>query len=176
MSQELPDDEFGDQVPDDATTVPLELALTVRDVRPEDLVDLGWSGGPAHVDALATALQRSYTGEVALIMIIAPNGNSIAVGGVDFTRRPGGGELWMLSVRGGWQSLGVGSMLINALEDRVRGRGLPRATLSVEHDNPRAESLYRRLGYRRTGTELDGWSIGPARSYATVCFTMAKPL
>lgn len=161
---------------DDVATVPLPLALTVRDVGPEDLVDLEWSGGPSHIDALAGALRRGHAGETALVMIIAPNGNSIAVGGVDFTRRPGGGELWMLSVRGGWQSLGVGSILIAALEDRVRRRGLPRATLSVEHDNPRAEALYRRLGYTRTGTELDGWPIGPNRSYATVCFTMAKPL
>lgn len=156
--------------------VPLELALIVRDVGPEDLVDLDWSGGPAHLDALANALQRSYNDEAALTMIIAPNGSSIAVGGVDFTRRPGGGELWMLSVRGGWQSLGVGRLLIAALEDRVRDRGLPRATLSVEHDNPRAEALYRRLGYVRTGTELDGWPIGTGRSYVTVCFTMAKQL
>lgn len=165
-------------VPDasQGTIVPLELALTVREVGPADLVDLDWSGGPAHLDALAHAVQRSYSGEAALIMIIAPNGRSIAVGGVDFTRRPGGGEIWMLSVRGEWQSLGVGGLLIAALEDRVRDRGLPRATLSVEHDNPRAEALYRRLGYVRTGTELDGWPIGPGRSYVTVCFTMAKQL
>lgn len=172
MSDQLPEDGSSDG----GTTVPLELALTVRDVRPEDLVDLGWSGGPSHIDALAAAVQRGYADEVALIMIIAPNGQSIAVGAVDFTRRPGGGELWMLSVRGGWQSLGVGSILIDALEDRVRRRGLQQATLSVEHDNPRAEALYRRLGYARTGTELGGWSIGPGRAYATVCFTMAKPL
>lgn len=169
-----------DDLTDPAATgeriVPIELALSVRDVSFEDLVDLDWSGGPSHVDALADALQRSYNDETALIMIGTPNGNSIAVGGVDFTRRPGGGELWMLSVRGGWQSLGIGSLLITALEDRVRDRGLPRATLSVEHDNPRAEALYRRLGYVRTGSELDGWPIGPGQSYVTVCFTMAKPL
>lgn len=160
----------------DGLIVPLELALTVRDVRPEDLVDLDWSGGPAHLVAVAEALQRSYSGEVALIMISAPNGNSIGLGGVDFTRRPGGGELWMLSVRGDWTSLGIGSVLIAALEDRVRERGLLWASLSVEHDNPRAEALYRRLGYVRTGSELDGWPIGPGQSYVTVCFTMLKPL
>ena len=156
--------------------VALPLALTVRDVGAEDLVDLEWSGGPSHIDALADAVQRSYAGETALLMISTPNGKSIAVGGVDFTRRPGGGEIWMLSVLGGWQSLGVGSLLIAALEDRVRERGLPRATLSVEHDNPRAEALYRRLGYVRTGAELDGWPIGQGRSFVTVCFTMAKGL
>jgi ribosomal protein S18 acetylase RimI-like enzyme len=169
-------DDLTDPAATGARIVPIEVALSVRDVTPEDLVDLDWSGGPSHVDALADAVQRGYDDEAALIMISIPNGRSIAVGGVDFTRRPGGGELWMLSVRAEWQSLGIGSLLIGALEDRVRDRGLPRATLSVEHDNPRAEALYRRLGYVRTGTELDGWSIGPGQSYVTVCFTMAKPL
>jgi ribosomal protein S18 acetylase RimI-like enzyme len=168
-----PDD---DQAVRSSRTVPLELALTVRDVGPEDLVDLEWSGGPSHLTALAEAMQRGFADETALLMVTAPNGVVVAVGGVDFTRRPSSGDLWMLSVRGGWQSLGVGSILIAELEHRVRSRGLPQATLSVEHDNPRAEALYRRLGYVRTGTELDSWPIGQGRSYATVCFTMAKKL
>src|SRR3954451_4231622 len=37
-------------------TVALELALIVRDVGPEELADLGWSGGASHIDALAKAL------------------------------------------------------------------------------------------------------------------------
>jgi ribosomal protein S18 acetylase RimI-like enzyme len=176
VTDQTPDDDAADQSARGCSVVSLQLPLTVRDVGPEDLVDLEWSGGPSPLTALAETVQRGYAEETALIMISAPNQVSIAVGGVDFTRRPGSGELWMLSVRGGWQSLGIGSILIAALEERIRGRGLLRATLSVEHDNPRAEALYRRLGYLRTGTELDGWPIGPGRSYATVCFTMAKTL
>jgi ribosomal protein S18 acetylase RimI-like enzyme len=155
----------------------LELDLTVRDLEPSDLADLDWSGGPQHIAALATALGRSAAGEVDLVVIYLPNGQSIAVGAVDYTKHAGAGELWMLSVRGStWQSLGVGTILINALEDKIRARGLSNATLGVEHDNPRAAALYRRLGYRENGTTLDGWQIGEARRYATVCFTMIKSL
>ncbi len=158
----------------------LPVELTVRDLQPDDLSDLHWSGGPEHITALAEALQRSYAGDVDLLLVLAGNRLPVAVGAVDFTRaRDSGddaGELWMLSVHEQWQSLGVGTVLITALEDRIRARGRSRATLGVEHDNPRAAALYRRLGYRENGTVLDGWSIGPARTYATVCFTMVKDL
>lgn len=155
----------------------LELDLDVRDVDPEDLPDLDWSGGPDHVTALATALARREAGETDLLAVHLPNGHSIAVGAVDYSKHQGAGELWMLSVRGGsWQSLGVGTILINALEGRIRDRGLLRATIGVEHDNPRAAALYRRLGYRENGMTLDGWGIGDGRSYATVCYTMIKSL
>ena len=157
-------------------TVRLDVALTVRDLEPSDLADLDWAGSPQHIRALATALERSYADEVELVLIMLGNGLSIAVGAVDFDKRTDSGELWMLSVRGEWQSLGVGTILINELEARIRRRGLNKATLGVEHDNARAEALYRRLGYRRTGTELDGWPIGPGRQYATVTFLMTREL
>lgn len=157
-------------------TVQLPIQLSVRALEVTDLPDLEWSGGPQHITALATALDRSYAGEVDLEVIFAPNGRSIAVGAVDYRKRPGCGELWMLSVLDAWQSTGVGAVLITALEDRIAGRGLRTATLGVEHDNPRAAALYRRLGYRAAGTELDGWQLADGRSYATVCHTMTKDL
>jgi ribosomal protein S18 acetylase RimI-like enzyme len=145
-------------------------------VQAEDLGDLEWSGGSEHITALADALQRSYAGEVDLVLVQTSNRLPVAVGAVDFTKHDDAGELWMLSVHEHWQSLGVGTVLITALEHRVRDRGLPRATLGVEHDNPRAAALYRRLGYRETGMVVEGWPIGGGRQYATVCFSMVKEL
>lgn len=157
------------------TTGQLSLAYRVRDLRPDDLTELDWSGGPTHIDALARAVQRSYAGEVA-VLVITVGGRAVAVGAVDFTRRTGAGELTMLSVHEWWQSLGLGTILIRALEERVRSVELSRATIGVEHDNPRAEALYRRLGYHRIGAELDGWPTGPGRSYATVSFILERTL
>jgi ribosomal protein S18 acetylase RimI-like enzyme len=157
-------------------TIRLPVELTVRDLEAEDLGDLAWSGGSEHITALAEALQRTYAGEVDLVLVSASNGLPVAVGAVDFSKRDDAGELWMLSVHPHWQSLGVGTLLITALEERIRGRGLSRATLGVEHDNPRAAALYRRLGYAETGTVVDGWPIAPGRRYATVCFSMSKDL
>jgi ribosomal protein S18 acetylase RimI-like enzyme len=154
----------------------LELALTIRDLELDDLPDLDWSGGSEHIVAVATALARRDLGEVELVLITLANGASVALGAVDFSKRPGAGELWMLSVHQDLQSLGIGTVLINALEDRIIARGLPHATLGVEHDNPRAAALYRRLGYRENGSALDDWSIGGGRRYVTVCTTMIKDL
>lgn len=156
----------------------LAVPYEVRDLEPVDLVALHWAGGPEHIDALARAVQRSYTGEMAALVIAVgrPAWRVIAVGAVDLARRPGAGELTMLSVHESWQSLGIGTLLIGALEEQVRNAGLGRAALCVEHDNSRAEALYRRLGYRRTGSELDGWPVAPGRRYATVSFVLERDL
>jgi ribosomal protein S18 acetylase RimI-like enzyme len=157
-------------------STPLLVDLTVRDLQPDDLGDLHWSGGSEHITALAEAVQRGYADEVDVLVMIAGNRLPVAVGAVDFAKHADAGELWMLSVHEHWQSLGLGTRLIAALEDRVRRRGLSRARLGVELDNPRAAALYRRLGYRECGTALEGWPIGPGRHYATVCSSMVKEL
>lgn len=157
-------------------TTPITLPLTVRDLDFDDLQDLAWSGSPEHLKAIAEALEAALAGEVAMLAIQLPNGNLVANGGVDFRKDPTKGEPWMLSVHEAWQSLGLGTLLIGALEDKIREQGRPIARIGVEHDNPRALALYRRLGYREVDTELDGWSIGGGRNYVTVCTMLEKEL
>ena len=50
----------------------------------------------------------------------------------------------------GQQSRGIGTPIITDLLAEATGAGLPVA-LSVEKDNPRARSLYLRLGFEVTG-------------------------
>ena len=154
----------------------MQLTLTVRDFEPEDLGDLEWSGGPEHITAVAEALQASFSGEVAMAVVALPNGRLIANGAVDFRKHPDAGEVWMLSVHETFQSMGVGTALIDALEDRIVGKGLRTARLSVEHDNPRAAALYRRRGYREVGSELDSWPTSGRRTYVTVCTVLERDL
>jgi len=152
----------------------MEITLTVRDLEAEDLGDLGWSGGTEHVRAVADAWQISHTGDVALLAIALPNGRLVACGAIDFRVSALVGSVWMLSVHETLQSLGIGTVLIKALEQRVRERGRPKARLSVEHDNPRAAALYRRLGYRECGTELDSWPIAGGVTYVTVVTVLER--
>lgn len=157
-------------------TSTLTVPVTVRDLEPDDLIDLEWSGGSEHLRALSDALQLRYDGRAELMVIVTRSGQSVAVGAVDYRKRTDAGALWMLSVHDRWQSLGLGTTLIRALEDRIRRRGLNIATLGVEHDNPRAAALYGRLGYHETGMALDGWDIGGGRRYVTVCTVMSRDL
>ncbi len=157
-------------------TATLSVPVIVRDLEPDDLADLEWSGGPEHIRALSDALQLTYDGRAELVVIVAQNGQTVAAGAVDYRKHADAGTLWMLSVHECWRSLGLGTMLIHALESRIRRRGLAAATLNVEHDNPRAAALYRRLGYQQTGTELDSWPIGGDRTYVTVSMTLLRQL
>jgi ribosomal protein S18 acetylase RimI-like enzyme len=154
----------------------MHIDLAVRDLEPADLPDLDWSGGAEHVRYIAEGIGRAAAGEIAQLVVLAGNGQSVGFGAVDFTVDAAGGRLWMLSVRESWQSLGIGTLLIGALEERVLARGRRRATLGVEHDNPRARDLYLRLGYRPYGSALDSWRVGGGRTYVTVTDLLAKNL
>lgn len=154
----------------------MKLRLIVRDLEPEDLGDLDWSGGPEHLQAVAEVLQATWAGDVESTVIALPNGRLVAHGAVDFRKSPDSGELWMLSVHEALQSLGLGSRLIEDLEARVVARGLDRARLSVEHDNPRAVRLYRRLGYVPCGSRVESWPTSGGRTYVTVCRVMERHL
>jgi ribosomal protein S18 acetylase RimI-like enzyme len=153
-----------------------QLTLTVREFEPEDLGDLEWSGGPEHITALAEALQATFTGEVAMVVVALPNGRLIANGAVDFRKQADAGVIWMLSVHETFQGMGVGTALIRALEDQIVQHGLMQARLDVEHDNPRAAALYRRLGYREAGSVLDSWPTAGGRTYVTVCAVLQRDL
>jgi len=154
----------------------MELRLTIRDLEPGDLSDLDWSGGSAHIRAVAAALQDSYAGDVGLVVLALANGRLVAMGGVDFRLDPRCGRLWMLAVHHRLQSLGLGTRLIAALEDRIVASGRSRARLSVELDNPRAADLYRRLGYRELGPVRESWPLDDGGTYVAACTLMERVL
>lgn len=154
----------------------MELALTVRDLEPEDLTDLDWSGGAEHLTAVAQVLSLCWSEQAASLVIALPNGRLIAHGAVDFRPSDAYAEIWMLAVHQTFQSLGVGTMLVQALEEATRDRGMDRARLTVEHDNPAAHRLYRRLGYRACGSRLESWPTAGGDTYVTVCTVMEHRL
>jgi ribosomal protein S18 acetylase RimI-like enzyme len=150
--------------------------ITFRDLEPADLSDLDWSGSGTHLAQVAGQLGRADAGEVVLLVGALPNRRLVALGGLDLTRGGHLGLLWMLAVHETLQSLGVGTALIAALEERARSAGRTTARLTVEHDNPRALALYRRLGYRETGSAVESWPVAGGRTYVTVCTVLERRL
>jgi len=66
--------------------------------------------------------------------------------------------VWQLSVDGALRSCGIGTILIRALEQRARARGLTWVEIGAE-ENGRPRALYERLGYVVTGSEVGSWDV-----------------
>jgi ribosomal protein S18 acetylase RimI-like enzyme len=98
-----------------------------------------------HLQSVARELARARAGEVEYLAVCPVSGVPVAIGGVDYGKRDRAGYLWQLAVHPVLRSCGIGSLLIGALEARIRAPGLRWAELSVEEGNPRARALYERL-------------------------------
>ena len=155
-------------------------ALVVDDLTEADLSWLGWSGNELHIKSVSDALSRVPSGDVEYLVVRAPSGEPIAKGAVYNADPLGPGALWQLATHGDLQGLGIGTRLIRALEERARSRGLTSCWLGVELDNPRARTLYERLGYVAFGERDDGWdaqdSDGRTYWYATRVTLMRRSL
>lgn len=95
---------------------------------------------------------------------------------------PDAPEIYRLEVRRTHRSLGIGRSLVSAMESQAASRGFRKVSLGVGHENPRAHSLYRELGFEDTELEeyfdeyeypLEGGGFGIARD---LCRYMIKRL
>jgi ribosomal protein S18 acetylase RimI-like enzyme len=156
------------------------LKLSARDLVHADLASCGWAGSEHHLTRVAEQLERARTGEVDYLAVCAATNIPVAKGGVDYRVKEGVGTLWQLAVHPALQSCGIGTFLVGAAEARIRNRGLRRAELGVEENNPRARALYERLGYVAYDRQPDAWEEqtpdGSLRRYETVCTLMRKEL
>lgn len=158
----------------------IAVDLSVRDLTHDDLPQCTWAGTSLHLKFVAQELDRAKAGDVDYLAVCPPSGIPVGIGGVDYHANPGAGTLWQLGVHDAWQSCGIGTVLIQAAEQRILARGLPRAELRVEETNPRARALYERLGYVAYDRMPDGWdeeaSDGTIQRFDTICLLMRKPL
>ncbi|MFC3895726.1 GNAT family N-acetyltransferase [Lentzea rhizosphaerae] len=156
------------------------VKLSVRDLSQEDLQWCSWSGSALHLTQVARELERAQAGMVDYLAVCPPSDMPVAIGGVDYQVNPGAGTLWQLAVHPALQSCGVGTLLVQAAEQRILDRGLHRAELRVEESNRRARALYERLGYVGYDRKPDAWDAegpdGVVRRYETVCTVMRKSL
>lgn len=137
-----------------------ELALenlAISDLTLADLPSIKWSGDTAHLENIRSLLERTSSGAIAYLALRNASGQPLAIGSIDYTKKPDAGRLWQLVTKPSLRNRGLGTHLISSLEQHIRQHGRSRAELAVEDDNPRALSLYERLGYQTSGHEQHSW-------------------
>ena len=156
------------------------VPLTIRDLTAEDLPSCPWLAPAAYLASVAQGLECARRGEADYLAVCPPSGLPVALGGIIYSQTPGTGRLRHLEVHAALHSCGIGTLLIQAVEQRIRARGLHRAELKVEECNPRARALYERLGYVACGRAPASWDVqsadGCLSRYETVCTLMRKEL
>jgi ribosomal protein S18 acetylase RimI-like enzyme len=154
------------------------IPLTVRDLLVADLATLGEA--PSKVVAMRKELERVGLGEADYLAVCTPSGQPAGFGAVDYTKPAGGATLYQLSVLEPLRSCGIGTILIQALEERIRARGLRLAELGVDDASPRPRGLYERLGYVVSGSETGSWDVdapdGSVARYETTITLLRKAL
>lgn len=125
--------------------------VEIRACTADDLPSLEWHGlfaSERHV--IREAYERQARGQGLMLLAVA-GGFPAGQAWIDFAARPGErgvAVIWAVRVYPSLRGAGIGTRLMAAAEEAIRGRGFRVAELGVEKDNPRARTLYERLGYR----------------------------
>jgi len=140
--------------------------LEFRQVGEKDLPRLEWEGEFRHFRRLyAETYQRTRVGITLMWVAVDPvekiigqvfvqlnSSNSSMADGI--TRA----YVFGFRVREEYRSLGIGTQMMNLVEEDLCERGFRIVCLNVAKDNPRAIFLYQRLGYLINGPDPGVWS------------------
>jgi ribosomal protein S18 acetylase RimI-like enzyme len=140
--------------------------VLVRTVTADDLPRMEWDGEYRHFRRVyAEAYQRMQRGYTILWVAELPDKGLIGQVFIQLVcDRPELADgldrayLYSFRVRGAYRGQGLGSLIMDVVEDDLRVRGFQYVTLNVARDNPRAQQLYLRRGYRVVAPEPGIWS------------------
>src|SRR3972149_3510461 len=123
--------------------------ITIRQASISDLPAMEWEGEFKHFRNLYSDAYRRQERNLSLIWLAElpelANGKERAY-------------LYGFRIRPAYRSLGVGTRMINFIENDLRQRGYRLLTLNVAVNNPRARNLYSRLGFVVVAHEPGIWS------------------
>lgn len=155
----------------------LEIDMRVLEI--EEVDQESWISGPRHRQYLKDAIYKSQTGESSFFGVFSGD-DLIAYCGIRYDTTPDAGYMTMLTVREEYQGKGIGTKFIEFLEQKILEYGRPFVELSVEENNPRAQNLYIRLGYKPIRKQKETWEEdgedGGVKMYTTMTDVMRKGL
>jgi ribosomal protein S18 acetylase RimI-like enzyme len=140
--------------------------VIVRRVVQDDLPKMEWEGEYTHFRRVyADAYQRMLRGFSILWVAELPGTGLIGQVFIQLTcdrheLADGVGRAYLYSfrVRPEYRGLGIGSRIMEVVEDDLRERGFYAITLNVARDNTRAQKLYAQRGYSVIAPEPGIWS------------------
>lgn len=133
----------------------------------------------AHRRIIRAAFRRQLRGE-NWMLVADVRGFPVGQLWVDLTHRVDTGLLWAFRVMPPFKGLGLGSALLQTAERMLLAQGFEEAEIGVEGENVDALRLYRRLGFRRVGTEVDSFEtvdrLGRRKRHRQRVWVMRKRL
>jgi ribosomal protein S18 acetylase RimI-like enzyme len=141
--------------------------VQVRHLRQEDLPGLEWDGEYAHFRRLfADAWQRMEHGLAVHWVAELPGSGIIGQVFIQLTcDRPELADgvhrayLFSFRIRPAYRNQGLGTLILNIIEDDLRKRKFQAVTLNVAKENKAAQRLYQKHGYLITAHEPGVWSF-----------------
>ncbi len=140
--------------------------VIIRHIQESDLPALEWDGEFAHFRRVyADAYRRSMRGGLVMWVAELPDGGIIGQVFIQLNsnrkeladgRRKA--YLYSFRIKPEYRSAGLGSRVLDVVEDDLRERGYNSVTLNVAKDNIGAQRLYERHGYRVVAHEPGVWS------------------
>lgn len=140
--------------------------IIIRHARKDDLIGMEWDGEYKHFRRVnAEAYQHMRRGHTILWLAEHPIDGYIGQVFIqlicDRQELADGIErsyLYSFRVREKFRGQGVGSRMMDVVEEDLRQRNIRIVTLNVARDNPRAQQLYLRRGYHVVAPEPGIWS------------------
>jgi ribosomal protein S18 acetylase RimI-like enzyme len=140
--------------------------VCIRAANPSDLPALEWGGELKHFRRLfADTYERVAQGQAVIWIAELPEAEligqlflSFRSGRPELSDGSTRGYIYGVRVRSEYRNRGIGTQLMLAAETELVERRFSYATLNVGRDNPKAQRLYERLGYRVVAPEAGRWS------------------
>ncbi|PKN99063.1 MAG: hypothetical protein CVU42_09350 [Chloroflexi bacterium HGW-Chloroflexi-4] len=150
----------------DANMSEIAEPVLIRPLVKSDLPALEWDGEYLHFrNVFADVFKKVEKGTVKAWVAVSQDGRMVGQVFLQLSsdrRELADGwnraYLYSLRVRQIWQNQGIGSRLMDVVEDDLKRMGYTRVTLNVARDNQGAIRLYTRLGYQIVAEEPGVWS------------------